>query len=45
MILPKLDYCDFTWNDNLSATINNSLERIQTKAVRLILKEGNLSHD
>ena len=44
MILPKLDYCDFVWN-NLAPSRYNTLERLQTRAARIVLKESNLSHD
>ena len=44
MILPKLDYCDFVWN-NLAASRYNALERLQTRAARIILKESSLSHE
>ena len=43
MILPKLDYCDSIWN-NLAPSRYRSLERLQTRAVRIVLKESNLSH-
>ena len=44
MILPKLDYCDFVWN-NLAPSRYNALERLQTRAARIILKESSLSHE
>ena len=44
MTLPKLDYCDFVWN-NLVPSRCNTLERLQTRAARIVLKENNLSHD
>ena len=44
MIVTKLDYCDFIWN-NVSDTRYNHLERLQTRAARIILKEWNISHD
>lgn len=43
MILPTLDYCDFVWN-NLALSRFNSLERLQTRAARIVLKDSNLSH-
>ena len=42
MILPKLDYCDFVWN-NLSDTKYNQLERLQTRAARVVLKDSSHS--
>ena len=39
MILPKLDYCDS------APSRYNALERLQTRAVRIILKESRLSHE
>ena len=39
MILPKLDYCDFVWN-NLAAPIYKCLERLQTRAARICCSEG-----
>ena len=41
MILPKLDYCDFVW-DNLAPSRYNSLERLQTRAARIVPKDSNL---
>ena len=44
MILSKLDYCDFVWN-NLAPSRYNSLERLQPRAARIVLKDQrNLSH-
>ena len=43
MILAKLDYCDFVWN-TLAPSGYNSLERLQTRAARIVLKDSNLSH-
>ena len=43
MILPTLDYCDFVWN-NLAPSRINSLERLQTRAARVVLEDSNLSH-
>ena len=43
MILPKLDYCDFVWN-TLVPSRYNSLERLQTRAARIFLKDSDLSH-
>ena len=43
MILPKLDYCNFVWN-NLAPSRYNSLERLQTRAARIVLMDSNLSH-
>ena len=43
MILPKLDYCNFVWN-NLAPSRYNSLERLQTKTARIVLKDSNPSH-
>ena len=42
MILPKLDYCDFVWN-NLAPSRYNSLEQFQTRAARIVLKDSNLT--
>ena len=42
MILPKLDYCDFVWN-NLSDTKYNQLERVQTRAARVVQKDSSHS--
>ena len=39
MILPKLDYCDFLWNW-LTPSKYNTLERLQTRAARIILKKN-----
>ena len=39
MILPKLDYCDFVWN-NLAPSRYNTLERLQTRTARIDLKES-----
>ena len=44
IILPKLDYCDFVWN-NLAPSRYKTLERLQTRAARIVLKESCLSHD
>lgn len=44
MILPKLDYCNFVWN-NLAPSRYKTLERLQTRAARIVLKEICLSHD
>ena len=44
IILSKLDYCDFVWN-NLTPSRYNALERLQTRAARIILKESSLSHE
>ena len=44
VILPKLDYCDFAWN-NLASSRYNTLKQLQTRAARIVLKESNLSHD
>ena len=44
MILPKLDYCDFVW-DNLAPSRYHALERLQTRAARIILKDSSLSHE
>ena len=44
MILPKLDYCDFVWN-NLAPSRYHALERLQTRAARIILKDSSLSHE
>ena len=43
MILPKLDYCNFVWN-NLAPSRYNSLEWLQTRTARIALKDSNLSH-
>ena len=43
MILPTLDYCDFVWN-NVAPSRFNSLERLQTRAARIVLNYSNLSH-
>ena len=43
MILAKLDYCDFVWK-TLAPSGYNSLERLQTRAERIVLKDSNLSH-
>ena len=43
MILAKLDYCDFVWK-TLAPCGYNSLERLQTRAARIVLKDSNLSH-
>ena len=43
MILPKLDYCDLVWN-NLAPSRYNFLERLQTRAARIVLRDSNLSH-
>ena len=40
VILPKLDYCNFVWN-NLASRYK-TLERLQTRTTRIILKDGNL---
>ena len=40
MILLKLDYCDFVWN-TLAPSRYNSLERLQTRAARIVLKDSN----
>ena len=42
MILPKSDYCDFVWN-NVAPSRYTCLERLQTRAVRIALKDSNLS--
>ena len=44
MVLPKLDYCDFVWN-NLASSRLDRLERLQIRAARIILKEQDLSHE
>ena len=44
MILPKLDYCDFVWN-NLAPSRYHALQRLQTRAARIILKDSSLSHE
>ena len=44
MILPKLDYCDFVWN-NLAPSRYKTLKRLQTRAARIVLKDSCLSHD
>lgn len=44
MILPKLDYCDFVW-DNLGPSRYHALEHLQTRAARIILKDSSLSHE
>ena len=38
-ILPKLDYCDFVWN-NLAPPRYKSFERLQTRAARIYCSEG-----
>ena len=44
MILSKLDYCDFVWN-NLAPSRYNFLERLQPRTARIVLKDQrNLSH-
>ena len=43
MILPKLDYCDFV-RSNVAPSRYHSLERLQTKAARIVLKDSNLTH-
>jgi len=43
-ILPELDYCDFVWN-NLTPSRYRALERLQTRAARIILKDSSLSHE
>ena len=44
MILPKLDYCDFAWN-NLTPSRYRALEHLQTRVARIILKDSSLSHE
>ena len=45
MILPKLDYCAFVWNNLAPSRYTcNSLERLQMRAARIVLKDSNLSH-
>ena len=44
MILPKLDYCDFIWN-NLAPSDLRKLERLQTRAAKIVLKEQSLSDE
>ena len=43
IILPNLDYCDFVWN-NLAPSRYSTLERLQTRATRIVLKDSNLTH-
>ena len=38
-ILPKLDYCDFVWN-NSAPPRYKSFERLQTRAARIYCSEG-----
>ena len=42
MILPKLDYCNFVWN-NFEPLRYRALERLQTRTARTILKDSSLS--
>ena len=43
MIIPKLYYGDFDWN-NLAPSRYESLEPPQTRAARIFLKDSSLSH-
>ena len=40
MIVPKLDYCNFVWNN--VASRYKTLERLQTRVAIIVLKDGHL---